>query len=799
MFPVSRNSLNPSALSLKAPFHHETAADPQSNLRDKLKQLGVIDEAGIFLLPLSEIPGNLISNERLNQLLNRTIRLVSKDEKKEGPEIHIKTFLDAKKHPNNRPICTYLRGTSAFYVMDLPALFEAFLPDASPFEEELKRITDEWLNMPLPNDLDILETCEFVDGLAFFTKKQLAEQAELSIYETKFFFRKWADARKADPLYPLPQNMLITTIGSKEFSLDRVIGEPRILHQFSMNNLRIRLDGTHAISPESQDLAQTVIDRLLKIVRYEPRHLEDFQSTLAALQHFSNGYQIIDKTNSLPKAFENAETLRKNIPGIIKSIQNRIQSHQGDWLFFLMTVCAYLERALTQEEVGQIFDAISNDRKTAVDLPKGTYQEVKEALYSIGILCPYYRIKDLPFRSRQTEQGLILRLNQHRMLLTPPLVPVDSVALLQKQTLPLKQMTPIEGNSPPDCLRFNDPRLNLLLERARQKPMTPLSPEFLDALVKYFLTTPKREAGLEPLLHPYLVLKDSSNWADLSFALLSKGYAKQALNIWLSQVDKAEQSKRKKPFFETLLSSPRSCWSYFKRIQGILPEDQLKQLFQAMLKEVHHEKLLKKMSSLTEFKALLFALKESKIDSEAPLLAAFASLPESGNYKAILQIIALWRDLFPSAERLLEQICSWEAFSLNQKLKLLAAHAPISYRLLEPLFSQFKDSQAPLRYLLDRKTPTDQAPDCWEAALRALNEMETIPHQTALEILENRPLSVMAANTDPQLPRKLFKSLQLSKLYFAVILKFLETAIAFHKTFRPVIASHHLARPDTRD
>lgn len=798
MLPVGNHTASPLILpSLPKGF----PAFLTPSKKSFLEKLHLIDERGLLLTPQTDIDPTIAfsdrSQARLTKLLERTLKLVDKFGNS-GPTISLEDYLYYNlQHPDGYPIETFLRGTSAFFVIDIPAIMKKILPDNPEFSECLKRIEEEWLQMEMPSDFDILDVCAFATGLFNKAKDALAELTGLSAGQAHPFYTKIADGRVESSLHGPPQEIFITTIRSKELTVDRVMGTLTVPHLFKRDDLRIGMNGPVQIISDGKDLAQTVIHRVLKIVLFEKRHTKDFQAALAALHLFTRGHQIIETTGTLYEAFEALKGL-SHYDKLVRSISNRIESHEGDWGFFLMNVCHYLEKVLSSAEVEEIFSKVRSahaESPCLIDISKGSYAELKEALYAVGELSRLYELGTILIEAVPTTGGIMLSLDGHQMLLSRPDEPAETITLFQKQLLVFRKMRRKPNTYPVDQLYFKDPRLNLLLELSRQKPLTPLSKDFIDALEIYLSSEEKPDLALAQLLQPLLLLKDNWNITDICLALAESGHGKRAVAMWFTHTTQEQRETSGKGFFESILKNPHAALFYFTHHREMLQEAQLQRLFSSLLVFKSFSELLSYIRSPLELKVFLSLLK----NAEEPLSKLEFPLQEKidalSDLNGTMQnnLLSLWNQLYPHSNYLLHHILKKSELDPARRLLLIEKSNPKDLELLEVVFPLFQASTQPIEYLLKHHIHPQDAQPCWEIALQKLSSLMPCPQKHVLGVLKNETTLDQLSKFPGNLVENLFKILAFDKIAPQDLLQLLNSAKRYATGMVPRIAAQMLA------
>lgn len=520
-----------------AKVHHSVSLSPTStfkellnpnlSLKDQLIEIGMLDNEGrLTFKPTIHVPSlekSLVSSKRLEQLLKTHIPSLG---------ITLEKYVDSWNQMVTEVLgismITYLRGGSAFYVIDLPLmlklLIENYAQDSQAFEEPLKEIRKKWLEEEPPADIDLLDLCNFdKTALIYLTKKHLTTLTGLSLVEVEAKFPRLTYPGNPRPLYPPPQEMLIFTLEEESLTIDRVTGNPERKFMFSRDDARITLtNGLHTIVSSSQNIWQTVIDRIFQQVRFNEEHIADFQSGLAALQLISNRHTLYEEKDSLTQCLSQAGHPELLAP-LIASIKNRLLKHQCHPLFFVISVCQRLEPFLHEDLIETVYKEALKGHHFFEDC---SFKEALASLYALALIYHYYENPESEFQVTFADHRLTLATEAVQLQLDP-----KEYGPLHKrwieQYLDLKKLRLRPRCTPRAYFTVGHPVLDLLLSRASLKPLTPLSETFLRHLETVFQRGLLTEE-IACLLLPDLEICAPYNRMSVVHALANKGHKKEA-------------------------------------------------------------------------------------------------------------------------------------------------------------------------------------------------------------------------------------------------------------------------------
>lgn len=507
------------------------------SFREQLIEIGMLDDHGLLTFtPSTPIPRLIDSPEsqkRLEEILNSPVPTFSFTIRKYIEEWNKLLIQELKS-----PIATYLRGSSAFYVIDLPKALEQLIHEFSKgrmdFSDLIHNLHEKWMEESAPKDTDLLDFCRFnEDALRFLTKKHLAKLENVEISEIEGKVPNIAFANKPKPLHPRPQNLLLITHREGERTLDRVSGQPQRCYLFSRDNARILIPifgGTHEIESEHDGFWQAIIDRIFNQVRFSEEHLEDFQAVLAAAHLACSGKVVWEENDSLQRAIAKVAELPTLDPLII-SIKRRIRNHPGHSFSFLILICQKLEPILSSEDLETVYRQCL---ETVPDAISCSYQETMATLYALACFYLYYEDTQNGMHSVATDQGVYLSTEDFNIWFPKRYIGKIHSEWIRPQ---FELNCLIAREDPPNLELWNseDPLLQLLLTKARQRPLTPFSQEFIESLTEFCLDRPLGK-DLAILLHPLLNVSPPYDGFALILAIAKADYKKVAMDLFHKKI-----------------------------------------------------------------------------------------------------------------------------------------------------------------------------------------------------------------------------------------------------------------------
>lgn len=565
-----------------------TAANPKLSFKEQLIEIGMLDSEGrLTFVPETVIPEITTSDEserRLNHLLHSPIPLfnISVSE-------YVLGWNEKVNEALNIPIITYLRGSYLFYILDLPKMLELLIQEYTQgvidCEEPLQRMREKWLEETPPTDIDLLDLCAFDNiALTFLTKRHLADISGLSILEIEQLLqKKLIFPNKPRPLYPPPQDILILTLGDHEKTLDRVSGNPAKLFMFSRDDASLVLTGGfHYLVCNGGNFWQTVIDRLFHQIRFNNEHENDFQAGLTCLQKLSNHHTLHETPGSLHRCLSQVANLDKLDP-LVNSIRNRIKRHQAHPIFFLLNVCQKLEPFLSQEDIEIVYQKVLEIIPSKVE---STFKEAIASFHAIATLFLCYQAQDSSIEAVIKDSKLILTVETVQLQFKrPECGPIHEMWIAYYLDLNKLRYNP--DFLPPENLHFGHPVLDLLISRARQKPMTPFSQTFLQNLERVCSLGLMNDA-LAALLLPLLEIYSPFNAFSMALTLSKKGYKREAREIFrahfqnspdqpaiedLEMAWKSLDKKSREEFFKELLENQKLSLKAQEKFYPLLIEN----------------------------------------------------------------------------------------------------------------------------------------------------------------------------------------------------------------------------------
>lgn len=541
------------------------------SLRNKLEKIGMIDSRGILLFKPPYIKP--LDNSCWNRLKAILDSPIEKGSFKRSQEKYLSLFDQLFENTFKVGVLSYLRGGYAFYVVNIADYLNDAVNDfcqkmgrdPSFLKEEMEILIEEWENRSPPLDIDWID---------LFSEKIAPEEIKKVIlnYMNKYnegaFSALLVPTKKA--LFPEPGNYIITSIENGKIKIDRVSGKVDKTHLFSLDDIRIPIRFQTGIrpTPEGDYFWQTVIDRLLYIVRLSrEEHLSDFRSLLAAIQHLSSGATIDERNCSLNDIGNHIVGTIQQFPEalstLLNGIKERVRMHQVDPAAFLLNIyiqflCGEKDEKLLfslEEVCKEMAKEFSEKKKSLSVFSEKVLKAIQEhsmgtlvaTLYRLGILLTAFNLKSDQEKISAhlgLKNGLKLQLPSHSIVISFPenfigqFSPSESSCLsdlIRIRDFDLREpLISLEKGIFDVFLSAGNERFFFLL--AMQKPITPLSQEFLYELPAWIESAKEEEKEkLTHWLSPWIGYKKIGseksliNWV---YSFLSQGYEETAFKIW---------------------------------------------------------------------------------------------------------------------------------------------------------------------------------------------------------------------------------------------------------------------------
>lgn len=555
--PVASPHPNKESLFL---LNHTTFA--KLPLLKKLIEIGLIDTSYVLRYsPTIPIPLlGALGKERWKKLMDSFIEMAP--ETKIGQYQYVTgfaTYLSERRIAVN----SYLRGGYAAYILCPAEYLECLIHDyiknigipASLFAEDLAALKNLEQSSPPPNDIDWLDITPTQPAiikrfLENFLKEEIGNHSSLTCL-----------IPTPSPLFPTPQNYLITYIehlkDNSPCKTDRIIGRLSSPYMFMRDNLMLELQTYDFPRPLCLgNFWQMILDRSLNISRLEERHVHDFRTGLAGLQHLSQGHLVLEDKCRLQDIFDAAYATDPS--GLCYFALERC-NHLKNPLGYLIS--CYIQIIYTAKIACQPIPSKSLEK---------IYVKIKESLQTSGLpfrtifgLTKCFEISEFPMSSflraalllifysdstkvasiewdSSEKKHLIFHLQEASIGIPRAILHEkvsDSIPIISELIDPsaLQKKTPSPAVSR-EILLFleksnDDPSYdNLLFLLALQSECMPLSHGFLSSLCCYLANSPAPEEleSLSVLLLPWLHVASPNRWL---MSLLNYSY-KHGMQFW---------------------------------------------------------------------------------------------------------------------------------------------------------------------------------------------------------------------------------------------------------------------------
>ncbi len=348
----------------------------------------------------------------------------------EGSDITLIEFICSLRNAIEKRIrknfSIYLRGSKARELMNLIKQLDGIIRTYKP------QLTTAWVHergklppLPSPNDVDFL----------LYTEQALSSQELVCIVEeigmlTKNLLgncKRYPKAIEKNSMNETEEPLVLAKIND---FVDITAGTmTQIRNLFTLDAPILLVDPRcrfySALSINKNIFWRGIADALFKKVRLESRHKMDFFAFLAAIQHATNGYEVIEQTCSLKEIA--AHFLAKpnvTVDMICFAIRDRIKQHRVEGFSFLFNACACMPKEGGKRDA--IWRQLAHEYSSKLPLEESSFDAALCELYYLKMACPnhpclkdisllfphYFELKpDLALRSKMERHLFLSFLN----------------------------------------------------------------------------------------------------------------------------------------------------------------------------------------------------------------------------------------------------------------------------------------------------------------------------------------------------------------------------------------------------